>query len=184
MFRFFFFSPLFYPLFSFLHSAARCWRHLPSLPFIAAFPKYWLFSLSSLIIHRKWKIFGRTDCKMAITKRQPQNCLQLTCNSGENRTFVLILTGKTLALAFLAPPCTWMLWGQAFFPTIHHSHSKWHTYNNRKFLKHYRFRQNGKTISLQIHKGGVNSCSQKLKVNQVDSRDTTGQRFFSWRSFP
>lgn len=50
-------------------------------------------------------------------------------------------------------------------------------------MKRYKFRKNGKTISLHIH-NEVNSWSQKLKVNQVDSRVAAGQRFFSWRSFP
>lgn len=34
---------------------------------------------------------------------------------------------------------------------------------------HYKFRENGKTMTLHIHEEVVNSCSLKLKVNQVDS---------------
>lgn len=65
-----------------------------------------------------------------------------------NQSFILILTGKTLALPFLAPPQAWMSGGQESFPTIHYSHSKWHISYSRKFLKSYKFRENDNTVSL------------------------------------
>lgn len=49
---------------------------------IAVFPKYWLFSLSRLIIHRKWKIFSRTDYKMPTT-----NLFAIQVK--KNQTFIL-----------------------------------------------------------------------------------------------
>lgn len=68
------------------------------------------------------------------------------------------------------------------FCIIHHSHCKWHTLHNRKFLKHYKLQKNGKTISL--HKEAVNSCSLKLIINQVSCIDIIGQKIFSWRISP
>lgn len=135
------------------------------------FPKYWLFSLSRLIIHRKWKIFSRTDYKMPTTN--------LFAIQVKKKSDLYPVTGRTLAMPFFAPPQTGMLSGQRLFPAIHSSHSKWHTSHNRKFLKSYKFRENSKTISLHIYKAEVNSCSQKHKVSQVDCTVTAGQRFFS-----
>lgn len=62
------------------------------------------------------------------------------------------------------------------FCTIYHSHCKWHTFHNRKFLKHYKLRKNIKTISLYFHKEAVNSCSLKpiySKPNELHSHCRT-----------
>lgn len=67
------------------------------------------------------------------------------------------------------------------FSAIYHSHSKWHTFHNRKFLKHYKLRKIGKTISIHIPKEVTNACSLKLKVNQVSCIVIVGQKFYSWR---
>lgn len=111
------------------------------------------------------------------TENQPQNCLQITCNSGEKQTFFLTLTGKTQLCPFL----------DVVRPRIFSSYPplplQRHTSHNRKFFMHYKFGKNGQTIILHIHEEVVNSCSLKLKVNQVDFRVTAGQRFFLWRSF-
>lgn len=108
---------------------------------------------------------------------------KLICNSGEKKSDLYPVTGRTLAMPFFAPPQTGMLSGQRLFPAIHSSHSKWHTSHNRKFLKSYKFRENSKTISLHIYKAEVNSCSQKHKVSQVDCTVTAGQRFFLTKIF-
>lgn len=67
------------------------------------------------------------------------------------------------------------------FCTTYHSYYKWHTFHNRKFLKHYKHRENGETISLHFHKAAVKSCSLKLIADQVSCIIITGQRFVSRR---
>lgn len=112
-------------------------------------------------------MFGRTDCKTPTTKLSATH-LQFRWNSDFCPD-----PNKEDCGSALSCPTTYSDVVSNFFPTLHHSHSKWHASHNRKFLKRYKFRENYKTISLHIHKE-VNSCSQKLKLNQVDSRVTAG----------